>query len=155
VEEPAPEVLIVDAGRPAIVRLAYDEGLGCIQVGLDDPPQIRVTGLVYPEFMRELAGYFRDLARCPPTRGEELRRVSSFDKELCVEAWADAPGIVGLGVSLAEEMWDPHWVVRVNLLVASAELSRVAASLERLSLYADGLPQGPDAEQDPAADGGA
>ena len=153
-DELAPEVVIADAHRPAVVRLGYEDALGCLQVVLESPPQVRVTGVLYVEFARELAEFFRNLAHRPPERAGEPWRVSSFDKELCVEAWADGPGIVGLGVSLAEDMWDPEWVVRVNLLVASVELARVAASIERLSRYADGLPQAPDAEPGAAPDRG-
>ena len=142
-DEPAPEVVLADAHRPeAVARLGYCDELGCLEVALESPPQVRVTGSVYAEFARELADFFRGLAQDPPDRAaEEPRRLSSSDGELRLEAWADAPGVVGLGVSLAEDMWDPEWVVRVNLLVAAAELSRAAAAMERLSRYADGLPQ--------------
>jgi hypothetical protein len=146
VDELAPEVVIADARRPATVRLGYEHKLGCLWVAIDSPPQIRVRGLVYAEFARELAEFFRSLAVGPPDRAGEPRRVSSSDDELCVEVWPDESGVVALGVSLAEDMWDPEWVVRVNLLVASADLARVAASIEGLSRYADGLPPLPAAE---------
>src|SRR3954447_9692247 len=146
VDELAPEVVIADARRPAAVRLGYEHDLGCLWVAVDSPPQIRVTGLVYAEFARELAEFFRSLIVSPPDPAAEPWRVSSSDDELCVEAWPDESGIVALGVSLAEDMWDPEWVVRVNLLVASADVARVAASIKSLSRSADGLPLGPAAE---------
>lgn len=129
--EPAPDVEIVDGRRPATVRLGWDAY--CIRVWLDDPPQIRVTSTVYAAFTHELAAFFRDLAERPPSPDEEPRRVSSNDDELCVEAWADEAGEVGLGVSLASDMWDPNWVVRVNLVVPVVELSAIIAALERLA----------------------
>jgi hypothetical protein len=148
VDELAPEVVIADARRSATVRLGYEHDLGCLWVAVESPPQVRVRGLVYAEFARELAEFFRNLALGPLDPAAEPRRVSSSDDELCVEAWPwpDKSGIVALGVSLAEDMWDPEWVVRVNLLVASADLARVAASIEGLSRYADGLPPLPAAE---------
>ncbi|MDY3555825.1 DUF6228 family protein [Gemmata sp. JC717] len=132
--EPASEVVIADAHRPAVVRLGFD--VHCIRVWLEDPPQIRVSSTVYAEFARELAAFFRDLAGQPPAGAEE-RRVSSSDDELCIQAWADRAGLVGLGLSLASDMWDPNWVVRVNLRVAVAGLPEVAAAIERLAVLAE------------------
>ena len=160
-DEPAPEVLIMDTSRPAGVRLSYDADLGCIQVGLDDPPQIRVTGLVYLGFMRELVDFFGLLSRRFPegTHGRETMRglrggwrVASNDDELCIEAWVAKNGFVELSICLASEMWNPTWIVRVHLSVASADLGKVGESIERLARYADGLPQAPNAEPSGADD---
>jgi hypothetical protein len=153
VGEAAPEVVIADGQRPAAAWLGYDEEFNCLWVALEDPPQIKVSGSVYDAFARELADFFADLARCPPVRGEP-RRVSSCDEELCVEAWSGGPGLVRLAVSLASDMWDPHWAVRVNLSVALGDLPRIAAAIERLARYADGLPPSGDAGPGAAADGG-
>jgi hypothetical protein len=131
VSEPAPVVEITDRRRTATVRLGRDEY--CIRVWLDDPPQIRVSSTAYVAFIDELVTFFRNLAERPPAPDEEPRWVSSNDEELCVEAWLDEAGVVGLGVSLASDMWDPNWVVRVNLSVPVVDLSAIAAALERLA----------------------
>lgn len=160
-DEPAPEVVIADAVRPAVARLGYDDRLGCLEVVLEDPPQIRVTAPVYAEFAWELADFFGLLSRRFPEgthdreAGRGMRggwRIASNDDELCIEAWVAKKGFVEVSISLAAEMWNPNWVVRVNLSVASADLPKIAASIERLAQYADGLPQAPDAEPGAAPD---
>jgi hypothetical protein len=130
-------VVIADARRPALARLGWDEY--SIVVTLEDPPQIKVSARVYAEFGRELADFFGGLCRRPPESDDEPRRVSSSDDELCVEAWRDARGQVGLAVSLASDMWDPNWVVCLNLSVEVAALQPVATAVEQLARYAGGI----------------
>jgi hypothetical protein len=156
-------VVIADAARPAVARLGYDRKSGGLVVAIEDPPQVRVAAAVYAEFGWELADFFGLLGRRfaandhgqPAVRG--LRggwRVASNDDELCVEAWVAKKGFMELSISLASDMWDPNWVVRVNPSVASADLPGVAAAVARLAHYANSPPQAPDAEHGAAADGG-
>jgi hypothetical protein len=133
--ESAPEVVILDANRPGQVRFSWDD---CnFRVTLE-APQIRVSGLVYAEFGRELVDFFGLLSRRFPQRsqnpdgGRGMRggwRVASNDDELCVEAWCAKKGFMELSISLASEMWNPSWVVRLNLSVAEETLPGLTESL--------------------------
>jgi hypothetical protein len=79
-------------------------------------------------------------------------RVASNDDELCIDVRVAKHGFIELSISLASDMWNPAWVVRVNLSVASADLPKIAASVTRLARYAAGVSQASDAEPGAAAD---